>query len=464
MNCSFSTCRAFSLICSSVTSFHLLTVAPCHAERIAAQTSFFEGHCYDCHDTETKKGGLDLSALSDDLSKMETMAKWVRIHDRVASGEMPPPKKAQPEASEKTAFLKALTVQLNTADLAVKGTVIRRLNRVEYENTVHDLLGIRSELRELLPEDGKAFGFDNNSDALDLSSVHLQRYMDAAALALRDAVKKGPAPERQKKSGVFDAGRNAENIGKSWHKLEDGSLVFFNNGGFPDIKPDFAAPTEGLYQIKITGQAYQSTEPVSFSIYAGTFGRSPDTHLIGNYQLPPNTQTLLDEGYLRANEKLRIVTQLAPDKSLRENGPAAYKGVGLALQPFEIEGPIVAAWPGVGYERLFGKLLSTPSQKLKPKNSKPSYEIITTDAATDAKQLLTNFLPLAFRRPVTEDQMAPYLQLAQKELNQGANFEEAMRTAYIAVLCAPEFLFLREPAGKLDDFALASRLSYMLWS
>jgi hypothetical protein len=96
--------------------------------------------------------------------------------------------------------------------------VLRRLNRHEYERTLNALLGTHVQVADLLPDDGRAHGFDNIGEALDLSPVQIQRYMEAAAIALDACVSFGPRPEPQVQSLTFDTGRNAANIGKSWIK------------------------------------------------------------------------------------------------------------------------------------------------------------------------------------------------------------------------------------------------------
>jgi hypothetical protein len=429
--------------------------------------AFVEKWCIDCHDADSHKGGLNLDGL-DFAAEQEAHARWVRVFDKVLTGEMPPKNKPRADEAAKRAFLTTLGGGLLQQHTAMKGTVMRRLNRTEYQNTLQDMLGVRTELKELLPEDGKAFGFDNVGEALDLSPVHMQRYMDAAYAALRDAVKFGPAPEKRKVTGAFGTGRDASNIGKSWHQLEDGAVVFFNSGNFPSIVPEFTAHAEGNYRITITGRAYQADDDVSFSIYAGTFGRNNDTHLLSVLELPSKQTSRTIDVFLRQREKLRIYPQLVPNQvALQKEGPANYKGAGLALMPVEVEGPFIGEWPGRGHKLLFGDLETRDGGgkgKFGGKGTGSGGEIVTKDAAADARRLLSAFVPVAFRRPVSAEKVAPYLKLAQDELASGASFHDAMLAAYAAVLCAPDFLYLKEPAGKLDDFAIAARLSYMLWS
>lgn len=448
----------------------LASLSPASAAVPPQIHSFVQKWCIDCHDADVHKGGLSFDSL-DFVAEPDAHTKWARVFDKVLSDEMPPKKKPRADEETSRAFLATLSTGLSQQHAAMKGTVIRRLNRTEHENTLNDMLGVQTKLAELLPADGKAFGFDNVGEALDLSPVHLQRYMDAAKAALTDAVKFGPTPEKKKVSGAFDAGNNARNFERSWRKLDDGAAVFFNSGGFPSIVPEFAAPIEAIYRVTITGRAFQTDEDVSFSIYAGTFGRDNDSHLLAVMELPPKQTSRTIEVFLRRREKLRLYPQLVPDQvMLQKNGAADYTGAGLALMPVDFEGPIVGEWPGRGHKLLFGDLEARvkasggKGKNFRNRAAGNTGEIVPKDADADAKHLLSTFLPIAFRRPVSMEKTAPYLKLAQDELASGASFHDAMITAYVAALCSPDFLFLKESAGKLDDFALASRLSYMLWS
>ena len=111
-----------------------------------------------------------------------------------------------------------------------------------------------------------------------------------------------------------------------------------------------------------------------------------------------------------------------------------------------MEGPLIDVWPPESHQRLVGNL-DLKKAKL-----------------ADAEQALKKFMPRAFRRPVSDKQAAPYLELVRQRLDKGYSFEEALQVGLKAVLCSPQFLFLVNQPGKLDDFALATRLSYFLWS
>src|SRR6266496_1849797 len=153
---------------------------------------FVDRHCFECHDAETKKGGLDLTGLPFDLANPTNFSIWVTVHDRVDNGEMPPKKKARPEPAELEAFTEMLSSSLVSAEQAreaMEGRATqRRLNRYEYENALRDLLHAPwLQVRDSLPEDGEAHRFNKSGEALDVSHVQMARYLGAADYALRQA-------------------------------------------------------------------------------------------------------------------------------------------------------------------------------------------------------------------------------------------------------------------------------------
>jgi Protein of unknown function (DUF1587)/Planctomycete cytochrome C len=182
----------------------LTTVALCTRAGPAARgaesplpRAFLENHCTECHDAAEQKGGLDFGALSPDLADPVAFARWVKVHDRIESGEMPPKKKSRPAEAERAPALRGLRDALLAAEgarFAAEGrTGLRRLTRGEYENTVRDLLDLPGlALKGDLPPDGSAHGFDTNADALDLSHVNLARYIEAANHALDVAIATRP--------------------------------------------------------------------------------------------------------------------------------------------------------------------------------------------------------------------------------------------------------------------------------
>ena len=157
-----------------------------------------EQSCIDCHDKENAKGSLDLTSLSFNLKDRSTRERWIRIHDRVESREMPPKAVVLPDA-QRVELLKSLGASLHNADLAdvrAQGRgPVRRLNRDEYEQNLRDVLHLPNlDVRDMLREDREGHHFNKTSDMLDMSHVQLAAYLDAAEAALREAMVTGDGP------------------------------------------------------------------------------------------------------------------------------------------------------------------------------------------------------------------------------------------------------------------------------
>ena len=179
----------------------LASVALVSAGSLAATADdvavFVKTHCIDCHGPDAQEGGLRLDTLSLDPARIAESANAlraiVRVHDRVRDGEMPPKDVTQPSIGERQKFLAALAPVIVDAERQAAGgtqrTAIRRMNRVEYEQTLRDLLGLPLlRVKDLLPEDGQQFGFDKVSGALDISHIQMTKYLQTADVALRQAV------------------------------------------------------------------------------------------------------------------------------------------------------------------------------------------------------------------------------------------------------------------------------------
>ena len=450
-----------------------LSLATSHAraaDEFADLRPLLKAHCYECHAGAATEGGLDLEKLGVDLAQPGQLAKWVRVFDRIAADEMPPVNMPPLPTATKNKLMAGLSKPLIAASASQGHTVIRRLNRIEYESTLHDLLGIRTELQELLPEDGKAYGFDNIGEALDISPVQLQRYMEAAGRALDDAIAQGPQPESKTEILKFDTGRNEQFLGKSWTKREDGAVVVFYDGNYPAFKvQEFRVRAAGRYRFKVVAAAHNSPKPITYGVYLGPDSFNKSSTLFDYFDaLPGELQTQEFVGHLDRGDTIRLFAPGLNNNYNDVNGKAdKFTGPGLALARIEVEGPLAEDYPGRGHKLRFGDL--TPidvgnERHRKESWYKPNYQVQSDDPAADIARLLPPFVEAAFRRPVTDADVAPYLKLAQEELAAGAKFPQAIRTAQIAVLCAPDFLYLMESPGRLSDHALAARLSYFLWS
>jgi hypothetical protein len=185
--------------------------------------------------------------------------------------------------------------------------------------------------------------------------------------------------------------------------------------------------------------------------------------LVSYFDAPADTPTIIEFTlHQEARSTINILPYgLASAQAVHNVGAADWKEAGLAVQWVEIEGPIHDTWPPASHQRIFGTL---PQGKAPQRNNPNRVEVVSTKPAEDAERILRAFARRAFRREVNDNDVKPFLTLVQAKLDAQQSFESAVRTGLMAILVAPDFLFLREPPGPLNDVALASRLSYFLWS
>ena len=176
-------------------ALHWLALLATLTSASAADTAaFIEKYCASCHDNVEANGGLDLTSLGHQLDDRSNFATWVKIHDRLTAGEMPPQnEETRPGAAELATFLQSLSATLTASERVIierEGRATqRRLNGYEYENALRDLLSAPwLQIRGQFPDDGEAFRFNKVGDALDVSHVHLARYLSAADYAMREAM------------------------------------------------------------------------------------------------------------------------------------------------------------------------------------------------------------------------------------------------------------------------------------
>ena len=192
----------------------------------APDKAFVGDHCTGCHNAEDKKGRLDLTSLAFDPKEPANLAVWVRVHDRVAAGEMPPKSRPRPDAARQKAFVEGLAKSIVAAEraaLAGEGrATLRRLNRHEYENALRDLLGVPwAQVASRLPEDGEAYRFNKSGEALDVSYLTMERFIDSANHALRLATATGL--ERPAKTTRKLYARDEPSL-RNWWPRENGTL------------------------------------------------------------------------------------------------------------------------------------------------------------------------------------------------------------------------------------------------
>jgi mono/diheme cytochrome c family protein len=428
-------------------------------------------HCYGCHSKEAKelKGSLRLDRLSADFGDEATRKQWRKLLKRLKAGEMPPKSKPRPPEKQIKLLSDWISARSAAADAARRpqGRVaLRRLNRVEYENTVRDLLGVAVDLKELLPMDTSANGFDNVADAQHISSFLMERYLEAADTALSMAIANGPRPPTIKKRYSLKDQHGVKNPSESVFRKLGETVVLFSSSPWQAVHLyEFYPPDRGNYRFRISTSGYQSSgKPVTYRVDAGLMGMVGKNHLVGYFDAPakpPGKPAVVEfVDHLEARSTIRILPYgLESAQAVHKIGADKYEGRGLAVQWVEVEGPLYDSWPPPSHRRLFGDLAREPVP-----GNRDRLEVVSKDPEADAERILRAFTRRAFRRAVTDDDVKPLLALVKKKLAEKRSFEQAVRVGLLAAMLSPEFLFLREKPGKLDDFALASRLSYFLWS
>ncbi len=432
---------------------------------------FLAKHCLECHQGEKPEGQLRLDTLPLKLEDATAREHWANVLDRLRSGEMPPKEKPRPPQAEVHALLQWLSPRVAAADAAARAAegrvVLRRLNRTEYERTINDLLGIQASLREQLPADGSADGFDNAGAAHHTSSFLMEKYLEAADIALNMAISNRPkAPPLVSKKCSIKEGHPIRSTTEDVYRFsDDGEVVCFCSSEWHNVSVPHLYPQEaGDYRFRIAFKAIQSEgKPVMFRLTSGGTRLSGTSGLVGYYDALPDKQTVLE--FVRHMEPRTTLGMLpyglAGAQQVKQVGGKDWTGPGLAIEYVEFEGPLNEQWPPASHQRLFGNL----SQKnFKIYNFSDRVEVVSDQPREDATAILMKFTRRAFRRAITAADIAPFLEVFQAKLDGGYTFEMAMRAALKGVLISPEFLFLREQPGKLDDYALACRLSYFLWS
>lgn len=449
-------------------------------------------YCLDCHSGDAQQGGLrKLDSVPEALDSLDSEKVWSKVIDKLSSGQMPPANSPQPPPDLRQSANRELHEALKRASLTRqqrdgRGS-LRRMNGTEYENTQHTLLHISTPLKELLPEDSTTAGFDNVSSGLDLSATHFLRYQQAAQKAVVACVPvHPPIPFSDKRSGrnMTEKGPNFREGLSRTCRLEDDALIFYTKLPRYGLCATAAVPAAGRYRIEMKAAAVGAeARPIAVGLMKVMQSGREGPVLYDVRDIPHGEpQTIEFECDLAARQAF-VVNLLTTWDIRRFKKPIEeYTGPGLKVEWLSIEGPI-DTFPSPAYAQLFDDLplaaRSVAEAKLKgsrepnvsnrkiPQHWEADPLVPTSTAPhEDAQRLLARFVPRAFRRPVTDQELARYVAAAHTKLDEGFLFYDAMEYAYQLVLSSPDFLMFLTASSesRLDDYALASRLSYFLWS
>lgn len=416
-------------------------------------------YCYDCHGDGANKGNVTLDEFASDAAALENHDLWLKVLKNVRAGLMPPPKKPQPAADQKqqvVGWVKSAVFQADPNDPDPGRVTIRRLNRVEYRNTVRDLLGIEFETEKAFPPDDSSHGFDNISDALTLSPMLLEKYLAAAKAVVAQAVPAvSKVPAEIIIPGEEFTGAPASDNSMNRSAASRALTLSYYKIAFATNR--FKAPHPGKYQLILDGAANERFVDNQFDYNKCRLVLRVDGKEVHTQDYTREGGKALHYEYdheLTAGEHDFVfeVTPLTPDQP-------QVRSLTLRIDSVTVRGPLdkqhyVAP---KNYARFF------PREVPADDSQRREY----------ARELLEKFLLRAWRSPVEKDRLDGLVTLAEKTYSlPGKTFEAGISQAMVAALASPRFLFREEnvetkTAGKyhlIDEFALASRLSYLLWS
>ncbi|HEY2840145.1 MAG TPA: DUF1592 domain-containing protein [Pirellulales bacterium] len=425
---------------------------------------FLTKHCLDCHSGDEPAAKLNLDAFKDAASVRGDHKTWGKVVDYLEAGIMPPEDQQQPAADEVLAVTGWVSGELAKFDDSGRrnpGRVtIRRLNRVEYANTVRDLIGVDFKPADDFPSDDVGYGFDNIGDVLTLPPLLMEKYLAAAEKIATQAIVSGKPTE------PITARFAAEKLRSSLDPADGKATgALFANGA---VSTEFSFPAAGDYVLRASAFGEQAGRD------ACRMALRIDDKNAAEVDVPATAEKpAVYEGRLTvAAGKHTISAAFLNDYYSPTEADPAQRDRNLFVDYLELEGPIdhTSRLPESHRRILFRE---PPEDDAKGKSADPK------EVANCAREILSRFATRAYRRPVTAEEVDRLMRVFDvgrqaDEAGQAAGtFAAGIQLAVQAILVSPHFLFRVEldsgndsdaPVQKLNDYQLASRLSYFLWS
>ncbi len=445
--------NSFGIVAVALAVFVVAMSAPAHAqpsnELPKHVTDFLATHCVSCHGPEKKKADLTLHQYKDAKSVLKDRKKWDAVLKLIHSGEMPPDGRRKPKMEEIEGVMKSVQAIFDFADKNAKPdpghVTMRRLNRTEYANTIRDLIGVDFDPTEGFPSDDVGYGFDNIGDVLTISPTLMERYLVAAEAITARAIIVGdpPKPNVRVMSARF-LEPALQNPGEmKWRPISKAG---------EHLHTPYILNEAGEYKIRVrvyTEFPKKDGEKKSAKLDPTKIHLTLATAPIKTVDVKSQSS---DKGEV-------IEHRLTLKKGINRVGVRLVNGAEdgkpkdriLYVRNIELEGPL-------------------DTMPLVHRKLMAHREGASKDEA--AREILGRLATKAFRRPVTSQEVDRLVKFVKDTEKDGQRWEKGIQMAVQAILCSPKFLFRVEldhrPAADgirpLDDYQLASRLSYFLWS
>lgn len=457
---------------TKVAAFLLLAAVHVSTSRADDRTQsqqFFKTYCVSCHGAEKSKAGLRLDQIN--LQQWSDPSLLDDVYTAIESGEMPPEDAPKlPKTDQLKTLQKAVGNQLRQLAEKQKPGMLKRLSRVEYQNTVNDVFGSDFSLLDRLPLDNIEAGFNNNADNLHMSVVDMESYFNLANLIAESVVSDKPAPRvvvYSTKDTDIDTHSHKDNTNGFAPTLSQASrpLVFATQSIQIKINP--SVKTSGVYRIVpkgfyiqakyVAGSRVQERLPAVTDVLKLNTNEWPSDHSM-SYFLRKNSgvgQSIVtvipkNAAWQEFDPSIGFTTPLSSDDTivLRCNSVKGGLQRMFCIESATISGPVYESWPPDTY---FYKTYCKD---------------LDASAGSEACQaILKKLARKLFRGPVSDAEMQPFYQHAKKAFTQDRSIYSGLQAGIRGMLCSPKFLFKQEgESGPLDDCAIAARMSYFLWN
>ncbi|MGC4005783.1 MAG: DUF1592 domain-containing protein [Pirellulales bacterium] len=462
------------------------TLAALYPQRIAP---FVKKYCADCHSGKEAEAMVDLDKYKTGADLLKDRRTWRNVAAKIRNREMPPDdydtQPTEREIEDVAGLVEGtLRAAICNGPVDPGRVTIRRLNRAEYNNTIRDLVGVDFHPADDFPSDDVGYGFDNIGDVLAMPPILLEKYLNASEKIMDKAL---VVDDPTKAPVTRILGKNLKRDEKSSGPGEDDAMVLFSNG---EVHDTWKFPAAGTYQIVVQAYGDQAgPDPARFVLLA-------DKDELKTFDVPNDRLTkrtyVLTKHFAEGSKKLtaRFTNDFYEknDKDPKKNGDR-----NLGIGWIEVRGPLeqdasklpeshkkimIASYPPFRLDELqtmqrrrgvgFGK--NNDERRAAEESAKKR----TEERTKAAKAILKNFANRAFRRPATEDEVARLVKLWESiVIGDKQPFERGIQVACSAVLISPHFLYRIELdpqpndpnfVYKLNDFEVATRLSYFLWS